>query len=68
MHVPEGHYLERIEASYYIIENDGSKTGPVCPYCYQRDVIVVLLTHYGRIWATCESCDRSYPDVAADSI
>ena len=33
--------LTREGLVYYVSEDDGSRTGPVCPACYKRDRIVV---------------------------
>lgn len=35
--------LERDGFAYYIVEEDGKKTGPVCPVCYKRDRAVIQL-------------------------
>jgi hypothetical protein len=35
--------LERDQFSYSIHEDDGTKTGPVCPVCYKRHRVVVQL-------------------------
>lgn len=29
--------LKRDDYAYYVVEEDGAKTGPVCPGCYKRD-------------------------------
>lgn len=56
--------LERIKGAYYIIESDGSKTGPVCPVCYERDGIPSILRSTDE-GAECASCGREYPGVQA---
>ena len=55
---------ERIGATYYLMERDGTKTGPVCPVCYERDGIPRILrsTEEG---AECASCGEQYPGVEA---
>lgn len=56
--------LERVQASFYLIERDGTRTGPVCPVCYERDGIPRILrsTEEG---AECASCGEQYPGVEA---
>ena len=56
--------LERVRASFYLIERDGTRTGPVCPVCYERDGIPRILrsTEEG---AECASCGEQYPGVEA---
>lgn len=56
--------LERIGGAFYILEQDGSRTGPICPLCYERDGIPRILrsTEEG---AECASCGEQYPGVEA---
>ena len=56
--------LERIGPAYYLMERDGTRTGPVCPVCYARDGIHRILrsTDDG---ADCASCGEQYPGVEA---
>jgi hypothetical protein len=54
--------LERISASYYLIEKDGEKTGPLCPHCYEEQGIVHLLLD-NREGAKCTGCLRVYAGV-----
>lgn len=56
--------LERVQASFYLIERDGTRTGPVCSVCYERDGIPRILrsTEEG---AECASCGEQYPGVEA---
>lgn len=56
--------LAMVGVAYYLIESDGSKIGPICPVCYERDGIPSILrsTDDG---AECASCGREYPGVQA---
>ena len=54
--------LERMGGSYFLIERDGSRTGPVCPHCYEESGIVHLLQSVSGE-ARCLSCGRSYVGV-----
>lgn len=54
--------LERISGSYYLIERDGEKTGPLCPRCYEEQGIVQLLLD-NREGAKCTGCGRVYAGV-----
>lgn len=56
--------LERVGGSYYLPEDDGSKTGPVCPQCYGADEIVCIL-HRSRSGARCARCGTRYAGVEA---
>lgn len=51
-------------AAFHLPTADGSKIGPICPVCYERDGIPSILrsTDGG---AECASCGREYPDVRA---
>lgn len=55
--------LERMGAAYFIIERDGTRTGPLCPHCYREDGIVILLESSPRKGAACASCSRVYRGV-----
>ena len=35
--------LEREGFTYFVKEEDGTRTGPVCPICYKRDRVVTRL-------------------------
>lgn len=54
--------LERISGSYFIIERGGTKTGPLCPRCYEDEGIVQLLLGT-REGAKCTGCGRTYAGV-----
>ena len=56
--------LERIGGAYYVLEDDGSKTGPVCPQCYVRDELVCILER-SPSGAHCARCGSRYPGVDA---
>ena len=56
--------LERIGGAYYVLEDDGSKTGPVCPHCYIEDGLVMILEGSAN-GARCARCKDVYPGVAA---
>lgn len=55
--------LERIGGAYWLIEGDGTKTGPVCPRCYEETGIVHLLERR-KDGAYCPACKTSYAGVA----
>lgn len=57
--------LERIGGAYWLIEGDGTKTGPVCPCCFEGTGIVHLLERR-KGGAYCYACDTTYPGVVAD--
>lgn len=54
--------LERFGGACYILEDDGSRTGPICPDCYGGDGIVMLLEE-GNGGAQCARCETRYPGV-----
>lgn len=56
--------LETIGAASYVLEADGSKTGPVCPECY-RDGITVFLESASKGGAQCSKCGARYAGVRA---
>lgn len=55
--------LERRKDAYYIIEDNGSPTGPVCPRCYLEDGIVVKLAMSGK-GAYCPACKAGFHAVS----
>lgn len=57
--------MERIGGACYILEDDGSKTGPICPQCYTEDGIVMLLESDAR-GASCSRCGTRYAGVTSD--
>ena len=57
--------LETYGGASYVIESDGAKTGPVCPYCYRSDGIVMLLERANG-GAKCARCKTWYPGVESD--
>lgn len=56
--------LQRIGSAYYVLEDDGTKTGPVCPECYSGDGIVCALEECQH-GARCARCSTRYPGVRA---
>lgn len=54
--------LERDGGACYVLEDDGTKTGPVCPDCYGRDGIVMLLERFNG-GARCSRCKVRYAGV-----
>lgn len=56
--------LEMVGVAFYLPMADGSKAGPICPLCYERDGIPRILrsTEEG---AECASCGEQYPGVRA---
>jgi hypothetical protein len=56
--------LERVSGSYFIIEPDGTRTGPLCPRCYEDDNVVQLLLET-RSGARCTGCGREYAGVTS---
>ena len=58
--------LERVGGSYYLPEDDGSKTGPVCPQCYEADKIAVILERANG-GASCSRCRTRYAGVEASA-
>lgn len=56
--------LERHGASIYILEDDGAETGPICPDCYQRDSVVMLLARADG-GARCTRCRTLHAGVVS---
>lgn len=56
--------LERVGGAYFLLEDDGSKTGPVCPQCYEADKIAVILERANG-GASCSRCRTRYAGVEA---
>ena len=54
--------LETYKGASFIIEDDGEKTGPICPRCYKRDGIVVILVR-SNDGAKCQVCKNLYAGV-----
>lgn len=54
--------LERRGAEVYILEDDGTETGPICPQCYGADGIVMLLERANG-GARCSRCKARYAGV-----
>ena len=56
--------VEVVGGEYFVLEADGSKTGPVCPECYSGGITVVLesSSHGG---AQCSKCGARYAGVRA---
>lgn len=57
--------MERIGGTCYILEDDGAKTGPICPHCYADDGIVMLLESDAH-GASCSRCRTRYAGVTSD--
>lgn len=55
--------LETYKGASYVIEDDGEKTGPICPWCYKHDGITVLLARSNG-GARCQVCKRLYAGVS----
>ena len=49
--------LARVKDRYFIDEDDGTQTGPVCPSCYMKDRIVINLVNPS---STCPKCKERY--------
>lgn len=58
--------LEREGNAYYLLENDGSKTGPLCPKCYKDDGLVFALAKNSRGKVVCTVCGREYSGVKTE--
>ena len=58
--------LERVGGAYFLLEDDGSKTGPVCPQCYEEDKIAVILERANG-GASCSRCRTRYAGVEASA-
>lgn len=56
--------LERVGGAYFLLEDDGSKTGPVCPQCYEADEIACILEG-SKAGSRCARCGTRYPGVDA---
>lgn len=56
--------LECHGASIYILEDDGTETGPICPDCYQKDNIIMLLVQ-AEGGARCTRCKTLHAGVAS---
>lgn len=56
--------LETIGATSYVLEDDGSKTGPVCQLCYLEKSVTVLLEKSNG-GAFCPLCKTRYPGITA---
>lgn len=56
--------MERIGGACYILEDDGAKTGPICPQCYAEDGIVMLLESDAH-GASCSRCGTRYAGVTS---
>lgn len=54
--------MERFGGACFILEDDGSETGPICPACYERDGIVMLLERANG-GANCSRCGTRYAGV-----
>jgi hypothetical protein len=53
--------LEREGFKYYVREESGSRTGPVCPGCYKRDrVVSQLVSASGGVMTFCQRCKEVY--------
>ncbi|MBK5211390.1 MAG: hypothetical protein JJE36_03655 [Coriobacteriia bacterium] len=52
--------LHREGLSYYVQEDDGSKTGPVCLGCYKRDRVVSKLVQSSLSDVFCGRCKETY--------
>jgi hypothetical protein len=52
--------LERQGLDYFVREEDGSLTGPVCPTCYTKDHIVSLLASQPGYIKFCARCKQTY--------
>jgi hypothetical protein len=47
----------RVKNQYFVREDDGSQTGPICPHCYMSDHIVTTLHEPSK---TCPCCKARY--------
>ncbi len=56
--------LETYHATSFVLEDDGTKTGPVCPRCYQEGGIEVLLERSSG-GAHCPVCGKRFPGIEA---
>ncbi|MCH3967815.1 MAG: hypothetical protein LKE50_04215 [Atopobiaceae bacterium] len=54
--------LKRDGSSYYLVEDDGSRFGPICPSCYEDSGIVISLAR-GNGEARCSVCGKKYSGV-----
>ena len=57
--------LETYRGASYVLEGDGTRTGPVCKACYDEHDLVVILESSADGGARCPSCRRRYPGVKA---
>lgn len=57
--------LETMSGATYILEDDGSRTGPICKACYdERDLVVRLVRFRGG--SRCVNCGNVYPGVGSE--
>lgn len=56
--------LETYRGASYVLESDGTKTGPVCPACYNEGIVVLL--ERGKGGARCARCNTRYPGVESE--
>jgi len=52
--------LVRVKDRYFVREDDGSQTGPICPHCYMAERIVALLNDPGQ---SCPRCKEHYAPI-----
>lgn len=55
--------LERRDGAVYLLEDDGTETGPICPQCYESDGVIMLLERANG-GAACSRCRTRYAGVA----
>ena len=55
--------LERRGGAVFLLEDDGTATGPICPDCYESSGVVMLLEQANG-GARCARCRTRYPGVA----
>lgn len=55
---------EWIGPELYIVEDDGGKTGPICPECFKEEIIS-MLADFGSKGVMCARCRKAYAGVEA---
>lgn len=55
--------LETIAGASYVLEEDGSRTGPVCKRCYDEKGLTIRLVRWYGKGARCANCGTVYPGI-----
>lgn len=57
--------LECFGGAYFVLDDGGARTGPVCPKCYNGEGIVSLLAR-SSVGSRCYVCKSEYPGIRSD--